>query len=69
MPIAETLAAFQEAQKLELIRHYGVSNFTALLLEEALKASGGREIVTNQIEVSPFLANRALADATHSTWA
>jgi 2,5-diketo-D-gluconate reductase B len=64
VPIAETLAALQEAQQLGLIRHYGVSNFTAPLLDEALRAPGGREIVTNQIEVSPFLANRALVDAT-----
>jgi 2,5-diketo-D-gluconate reductase B len=64
VPIAETLDALQEAQKLGLIRHYGVSNFTAPLLDEALKAPGGREIVTNQIEVSPFLANRSLVDAT-----
>ena len=64
VPIAETLAAMQEAQKLGLIRHYGVSNFTAPLLEEALKAPGGKEIVTNQFEVSPFLANRKLVDAT-----
>ena len=64
VPIAETLAALQEAQKLGLIRHYGVSNFTAPLLEEALNAPGGKEIVTNQIEVSPFLANRKLVDAT-----
>jgi 2,5-diketo-D-gluconate reductase B len=64
VPIAETMAALQEAQKLGLIRHYGVSNFTAPLLDEALKAPGGREIVTNQIEVSPFLANRSLVDAT-----
>ncbi|WP_250525761.1 aldo/keto reductase [Caballeronia sp. GAWG2-1] len=64
VPIAETLGAFQEAQKLGLIRHYGVSNFTAPLLEQALEAPGGKEIVTNQIEVSPFLANRALVEAT-----
>jgi 2,5-diketo-D-gluconate reductase B len=64
VPIAETLAAMQEAQKLGLIRHYGVSNFTAPLLEEALKAPGGKEIVTNQFEVSPFLANRKLVGAT-----
>jgi 2,5-diketo-D-gluconate reductase B len=64
VPIAETLAAFQEAQELGLIRHYGVSNFTAPLLEEAVKAPGGREIVNNQFEVSPFLANRKLVDAT-----
>jgi 2,5-diketo-D-gluconate reductase B len=64
VPIAETLAAMQEVQQLGLIRHYGVSNFTAPLLEEALNAPGGREILTNQIEVSPFLANRPLVDAT-----
>jgi len=64
VPIAETLTAMQEAQKLGLIRHYGVSNFTVPLLEEALKAPGGKEIVTNQFEVSPFLANRKLVDAT-----
>ena len=64
VPIAETLAAMQEVQKLGLIRHYGVSNFTAPLLEQALNVPGGREIVTNQIEVSPFLANRRLVEAT-----
>jgi 2,5-diketo-D-gluconate reductase B len=64
VPIAETLAALQEAQQRGLIRHYGVSNFTAPLLEEARQAPGGQDIVTNQIEVSPFLANRPLVDAT-----
>ncbi|SAL49291.1 aldo/keto reductase [Caballeronia humi] len=64
VPIAETLAAFQEARSLGLLRHYGVSNFPAPLLEAAVKAPGGSEIVTNQIEVSPFLANRALVEAT-----
>ncbi len=48
---------------LGLIRHYSVSNFTAPLLDEAVKAPGGKEIVTNQF-VSPFLANRSLVDAT-----
>jgi 2,5-diketo-D-gluconate reductase B len=64
VPVTETLAALKEAQTLGLIRHYGVSNFTAPLLEEAFEAPGGKEIVTNQIEVSPFLANRALVEAT-----
>jgi 2,5-diketo-D-gluconate reductase B len=64
VPIGESLAGFQDARKLGLLRHYGVSNFTAPLLEEALKAPGGAEIVTNQIEVSPYLANRALVEAT-----
>ncbi|KMY85464.1 Methylglyoxal reductase, acetol producing / 2,5-diketo-D-gluconic acid reductase B [Candidatus Paraburkholderia calva] len=56
--------ALQEARELWLIRHYGVSNFTAPLLEEAMNASGGKGIINNQFEVSPFLANRKLVDAT-----
>jgi 2,5-diketo-D-gluconate reductase B len=64
VPIAESLSGFQDARKQGLLRHYGVSNFTAPLLEEALKAPEGSEIVTNQIEVSPFFANRALVEAT-----
>jgi 2,5-diketo-D-gluconate reductase B len=64
VPVGESLAGLQDAQQQGLIRFYGVSNFTAPLLEEALKAPGGQAIVTNQIEVSPFLANRALVEAT-----
>ena len=64
VPIGESIAGFQDAQSQQLIRHFGVSNFTAPLLEEALNAPGGEEIVTNQIEVSPFLANRKLVEAT-----
>ncbi len=65
VPIAETLAAFRAVQEMGLIRHYGVSNFTAPLLQEAVAAPGGDKIYMNQIEVSPFFANRALVDATH----
>lgn len=64
VPIAETLAAFGAVQEMGLIRHYGVSNFTAPLLQEAVAAPGGNKIYMNQIEVSPFFANRALVDAT-----
>jgi 2,5-diketo-D-gluconate reductase B len=64
VPVGESLAGLQDARQQGLIRRYGVSNFTAPLLEAALKAPGGDAIVTNQIEVSPFLANRALVDAT-----
>jgi 2,5-diketo-D-gluconate reductase B len=64
VPIAESIAGFQDAQKQQLIRHFGVSNFTAPLLEEALNAPGGEGIVTNQFEISPFLANRKLVEAT-----
>ena len=64
VPIAESIAGFQDAQKQQLIRHFGVSNFTAPLLEEALNAPGGEGIVTNQFGISPFLANRKLVEAT-----
>jgi len=38
VPIGESIAGFQDAQSQQLIRHFGVSNFTAPLLEEALNA-------------------------------
>jgi 2,5-diketo-D-gluconate reductase B len=65
VPIAETIAAMAESVRRGLIRHYGVSNFTGPLLDEAMSVPGGDAIVTNQIEVSPFFANRADVEATH----
>ncbi|RKP51880.1 aldo/keto reductase [Pararobbsia silviterrae] len=65
VPVRETIGALQEAVERGLIRHYGVSNFTAPLLEEAMSVPGGDAIVTNQIEVNPFFANRADVEATH----
>lgn len=64
VPIAETLAALKEAQTLGLIRQFGVSNFTEALLADAVAAPDGKEVVVNQFEVSPFLANRKLVEAT-----
>ena len=62
VPIAETMAALSEARRQGLTRHIGLSNFTVPLLDEALDCDGGQDIVTNQIEVHPFLRNRALVE-------
>jgi 2,5-diketo-D-gluconate reductase B len=64
VPIAETLAALEEARTLGLIRRFGVSNFTEPLLAQAVAAPHGKAVVVNQIEVSPFLANRKLVEAS-----
>lgn len=53
IPLAETLGALGKAKQQGLTRHIGVANFTTALLDEAVKLSP--ELVTNQIEVHPFL--------------
>jgi diketogulonate reductase-like aldo/keto reductase len=54
IPLAETIGALGKAKQQGLTRHIGVANFTTSLLDEAVKLS--REpLVTNQIEVHPFL--------------
>ncbi|HEX6882638.1 MAG TPA: aldo/keto reductase, partial [Planctomycetota bacterium] len=48
-PLAETLAAFDELQRAGKIRHYGVSNFDAAQLAEAVRLAGPGQIVANQV--------------------
>jgi len=48
-PLAETLAAFDELQRAGKIRHYGVSNFDARELAEAVRLAGPGKIVANQV--------------------
>lgn len=43
-------------------RHIGVSNFTRAQLDRAVSILGRGEILTNQIEVHPFLQNRAVIE-------
>jgi diketogulonate reductase-like aldo/keto reductase len=54
VPLAETLAALCEAKRDGRARHIGVANFTTSLLEQAMKLTS-EPLVTNQIEVHPFL--------------
>lgn len=54
VPLAESIAALNEAQGRGLTRHIGVSNFTVPLLEEAMRLSTA-PLVCNQIEYHPYL--------------
>jgi 2,5-diketo-D-gluconate reductase B len=54
IPLAETLGAMAKVKRDGLARHIGLSNFTVQLLDEAVKIST-EPLVTNQIELHPFL--------------
>lgn len=49
VPLAETLAAFQDLKQAGKIRDYGVSNFDVDDMEEAQTIAGGTAIATNQV--------------------
>ncbi|MGX5732393.1 2,5-didehydrogluconate reductase DkgB [Pseudoxanthomonas beigongshangi] len=59
--LAEYMAALAEAKALGLTRAIGISNFNIELTRQAIEVVGKGEIVTNQIELSPYLQNRKLA--------
>ena len=54
VPLAETLGVLCKAKRDGRARHVGVANFTTALLAEAVKLTS-EPLVTNQIEVHPFL--------------
>lgn len=60
VPMAEFLGALREAKALGLTKAIGVSNFTIDLTRQAIAILGADAITTNQIEVHPYLQNRAL---------
>jgi len=62
VPMGETLAAFAEVRAAGQTRSIGVSNFTTALLDEAINVHGA-ELVTNQIEYHPLLAQPKLLPA------
>jgi diketogulonate reductase-like aldo/keto reductase len=49
IPLAETVAAFEELKRAGKIRHWGVSNFDTNDMEELLRVGGGAAVQTNQI--------------------
>jgi 2,5-diketo-D-gluconate reductase B len=61
VPLAESLHALNEARAQGLTRLIGVSNFTIDLLRQAIAIVGKEAIATNQVELSPYLQNRKLA--------
>jgi 2,5-diketo-D-gluconate reductase B len=58
--VAESMDALMRARERGLTRAIGVSNFTGVLLREAVDAVGAGNIATNQVELHPFLQNRTL---------
>jgi len=65
VPLPQTLAALCEAKRNGSARHVGVANFTTALLQDAVKLAS-EPLVTNQIEVHPFLdQTKVLAACRH----
>nr|WP_315596162.1 2,5-didehydrogluconate reductase DkgB [uncultured Cupriavidus sp.] len=58
--LSETMTALAEAKALGLTRQIGVSNFNIALTQQAIDIVGKGELVTNQIELSPYLQGRKL---------
>lgn len=62
IPLVETLTALNNMKRQGLTRHIGVSNFSARLVEEAVRLS--REpLVVNQCEYHPYLDQRRVRNA------
>lgn len=66
VPVAEFMGALAEAKAQGLTKRIGVSNFNIALMKEAIAAVGAEAIATHQIELSPFLQNRKVADFAKS---
>ena len=54
VPLAETIGALCKAKREGKTKHIGIANFTTALLDAAVKLAT-EPLVTNQIEVHPFL--------------
>jgi 2,5-diketo-D-gluconate reductase B len=54
VPLADTIKALCSAKRDGRARHIGIANFTLPLIEEAVRLSS-EPLVTNQIEVHPYL--------------
>jgi diketogulonate reductase-like aldo/keto reductase len=54
IPVAQSVATLCSFKRNGLAKHVGVANFTSAMLDEAVKVAS-EPLVTNQIEVHPFL--------------
>jgi len=54
VPLSDSISALCAAKRKGQTRHIGVANFTTAMLDEAVKLAS-EPLVTNQIEVHPFL--------------
>ncbi|CAD5109961.1 2,5-didehydrogluconate reductase DkgB [Zestomonas carbonaria] len=64
--LEEFMTALAEAKAQGLTRQIGISNFNIELTRQAIAVVGEGEIATNQIELSPYLQNRKLAEFLQS---
>lgn len=62
IPLSVYVEQLAEVLDSGLTTHIGVSNFTIALIDEALDILGGRPLLTNQVEVHPYLQNVKLAE-------
>jgi 2,5-diketo-D-gluconate reductase B len=62
VPLGETLDALAALRAAGKTRHLGVSNFSVKLLREAVDQHGA-ELLCNQVEYHPYLAQRAVLAA------
>ena len=65
VPMAESIGALNKAKRDGLARHIGVANYTVALMDEATRATK-EPLVTNQIEVHPFLDQTRVIAAARS---
>src|SRR5262249_25939584 len=63
VPLKETIDVLCKTKNEGKTRHIGVANFTVALVEEAVKISI-EPLVTNQIEVHPFIDRSKAIDAS-----
>jgi 2,5-diketo-D-gluconate reductase B len=61
-PLGETLDALAALRAAGKTRHIGISNFSVKLMREAVEQHGA-ELLCNQVEYHPFLAQRAVLAA------
>jgi diketogulonate reductase-like aldo/keto reductase len=62
VPLKDSIGALCKVKRAGLTRHIGVANFTVPLLDEAVSVAS-EPLVTNQIEVHPYLDQNKVAAA------
>lgn len=60
--MSDYIAQFRDVMDAGLARNLGVSNFTVPLLNRAIDLLDGMPLVTNQVELHPFLANTSIVE-------
>ncbi|WP_339779253.1 aldo/keto reductase [uncultured Thalassospira sp.] len=66
VPLAEQIGALNEVRKAGKVRHIGVSNYSIQLMADAVALSDA-PIVTNQIEVHPYIDQSKVMAAAKET--